>query len=224
MKRSFVSKQKSGRKCIRTNRKSGNRGNSSPSWGQKNIYNYRNKLEFTFSSKAWLTKEQIGTKEAIDQRVAGFHVPRIFDKILNIETCHLQLPIVNDIRNEVVRFSRENGISFHNIKEHIGFLRNIVFRTSLHSGEIMVTLIVHEDDPSAIDQIFKHLSKMFPAITHLNWIQNSKRNSAFSELPFHIWKGKTIYHRGIGGLPFSDQAHFFFSNKPCSGQKAVRSR
>lgn len=187
--------------------------------GSENIFHYRNKLEFTLSCKAWLTKDQIGSEEQHDQRVAGFHVPRIFDKILSIEKCHLQTDLVNDIRNELVRFAKETDISFHDIREHTGFLRNIVFRTSLHSGEIMVTLIVNEDNPSLIDKIFSHLSDKFPLITNLNWIHNEKLNSSYSELPFKVWSGDAFITESLGDFRFQIRPTSFFQTNPAQAKR-----
>ena len=146
-----------------------------PIKGGDQPYFYRNKLEFTFSSKAWLPKEVLQQEEKPDTRVLGFHVPRIFDKILNIETCHLQLPIVNDIRNEVRDFCRENNIEFYDIRNHLGYLRNLLFRTSVATNELMVMLVVAKDDPKKINLIFNHLANKFPQITSFVWIHNAKK-------------------------------------------------
>ncbi|MEL6654396.1 MAG: 23S rRNA (uracil-5-)-methyltransferase RumA, partial [Bacteroidota bacterium] len=112
-----------------------------PILGNETPYFYRNKLEFSFSDKAWLKKEDIG-REDIDQRSLGYHVPRIFDKVIQIEECLLQKPIVNDIRNAVLDYGREHDFGFYNMKTHEGFLRNLAFRTTEANDELMVILIV----------------------------------------------------------------------------------
>lgn len=190
-----------------------------PIIGSKEIFFYRNKLEFTFSSKSWLTPEQIQSEKALDQRALGFHVPRIFDKILNIETCYLQHEAINSIRNEVRTFTRQQGFTYYNIKENQGFLRNLVFRTSRHSGELMVVLIVGEDQPQWIDQIFYHLAGQFPEISHFHWIYNPKKNSSYSDLPFSVWKGADHITEKLGNFHFQIGPTSFFQTNPAQAER-----
>ncbi len=177
-------------------------------------YHYRNKLEFTFSNKAWLTLEQIQGEQQYEQRVLGFHTPRAFDKIIDIETCHLQRPVINDIRNAVRDFARSEGISFYDIRTNEGFLRNLVFRTSEHTGELMVVLIVGQDEPAEVDRIFRHIEALFPEISHFLWIHNSKVNSSFSDLPFRVWKGEEAITERLGAFDFRISPTSFFQTNP----------
>ena len=111
----------------------------------KKIYYYRNKLEFTFSNKKWLTEDQIKDKSLvfgeaegeISRNALGFHIPGSFDKILNIDTCFLQDGLSNDIRNEIKKYALENNLTFFDLREQIGFLRNIIIR-STSTGELML--------------------------------------------------------------------------------------
>lgn len=182
-------------------------------------FHYRNKLEFTFSNKAWLTLEQVRSEQQFEQRVLGFHTSRAFDKIIDIDTCHLQRPVINDIRNAVRDFARTEGISFFDIRSHEGFLRNLVFRTSEHTGELMVVLIVSRNEPDTIDFIFTHLAERFPEITNLLWIHNDKANSSFSDLPFRAWKGTDYITERMGFFDFRISPTSFFQTNP---RQAVR--
>lgn len=189
-------------------------GEQLPILPSESDYFYRNKLEFTFSNKAWLTLEQIQSGETFEHRVAGYHTPRAFDKIIDIDTCHLQRPIVNDIRNEVRDFARAEGITFFDIRTHEGFLRSLVFRTSEHTGELMVVLIVGKDDPEMVGKIFTHLEGKFPEITNYLWIHNHKANSSFSDLPFRSWKGPEYITERLGFFDFRISPTSFFQTNP----------
>ena len=106
--------------------------------GSKKIFNYRNKMEFTFSNKRWITKEEIENIENIENKNAlGFHVPGMFDKVIDIEKCYLQEEPSNEIRNAVNKFALKHNLSFFDIKNQKGLLRNLMIRTS-NSGELMV--------------------------------------------------------------------------------------
>lgn len=189
-----------------------------PILGAKNPYWYRNKLEFTFSAKRWLTLEEIRSGETFEQRVLGFHAPGTFDKGIHIETCHLQLPIVNDIRNEVFRFALEHSISFHDQNDHKGFLRNLMFRTSVATNELMLTLIVNDDKPELVSDIFTHLAAKFPEITDFVWILNGKWNSQFSDLPVRLWRGKAYITEKLGGFDFRVSPTSFFQTNPTQAE------
>ena len=190
-----------------------------PILGSDSDYFYRNKLEFTFSSKAWWPKEVLDHGEELDSRVLGFHVPRIFDKILDIDTCHLQLPIVNDIRNETQDFCRNQNIDFYDIRENKGFLRNLVFRTSVATGELMIILIVAQNEPGIIDTIFNHLAEKFPQITQFVWIHNPKLNSSYGDLDYQVWRGEPYIIEKLGDYRFKIRPTSFFQTNPLQAEK-----
>jgi len=179
---------------------------------EKDLF-YRNKLEFTASKDQWLTGDE-GALEDLDQRVLGFHVPRVFYKIVNIENCQLQLPIVNEIRNEVRDFAREHEIPFYDHREHTGSLRSLVFRSSLATGELMVILILADGDKKKADAVFTHLEKKFPQITDFLWIHNPKKNSSYTDLDFQVWKGKSYITEKLGKYSFQIRANSFFQTNP----------
>lgn len=189
-------------------------GETRPILGVETPYWYRNKLEFTYSAKRWLTREEIRTGAEYEQRVLGFHAPQSFEKVIHIDECHLQLPIVNAIRNEAYRFAIENGISFHDQVAHKGFLRNLMFRTSIATNELMLTLIVNDDKPALVGEIFEHLAAKFPEITDFVWIVNNKLNSQYSDLPVRVWRGKAHITEYLGGFAFRISPTSFFQTNP----------
>lgn len=171
---------------------------------------YRNKLEFTFSNKRWLTEEEINSKEVFTNRDAlGFHVAGHFDKVLQVEECHLQPEPSNDIRNEVRRFAKNQAITFYDIKEHYGFLRNLVIRTT-RAGETLVLICLGENRPKDAFPLFDHLLATFPDITSLQYLVNEKKNDSYHDLPVHTYAGKDHILEKLGGLTFQIAAKSFF--------------
>ena len=142
---------------------------------------YRNKLEFTFSNHRWLTREEIDREENFDRNALGFHIPRRFDKILDIERCYLQPDPSNAIRLAVKQHATEHQLSFFDLVNQKGFLRNLIIRNS-NRGEVMVILQVFYDDRKAIRTILDHLQSTFPEITSLNYVVNPKKNETFQDL------------------------------------------
>ncbi|RMG23006.1 MAG: 23S rRNA (uracil(1939)-C(5))-methyltransferase RlmD [Bacteroidetes bacterium] len=190
-----------------------------PIVGAEAPYYYRNKLEFTFSNKAWLTRDQIDSGQDFDQRVLGFHKPRIFDKIIDIDHCYLQTPLINDIRNEVKTFARQRQWPFYDIRNNQGLLRNLLFRTTLHQNQLMVVLILADNRPDVVDELFGHLESKFPQITHYLWIHNPKKNSSYSDLPFQLWKGKEVVVEKMGDYLFQISPTSFFQTNPRQAEK-----
>ena len=160
----------------------------------KNIFNYRNKLEFTFSNKKWLTKDELNLtlsneQNSISHAGLGFHIPKLFDKVLDIEKCHLQEEPSNAIRLEVKKYALENSLSFHDIRKREGFLRNLIIRnTSI--GQWMVVLVLFNEDKSAREKLLKHLSEKFPQITSLQYVINPKANDSIFDLEVQPFSGK----------------------------------
>ncbi|MDX1909791.1 MAG: 23S rRNA (uracil(1939)-C(5))-methyltransferase RlmD [Bacteroidia bacterium] len=184
-----------------------------PIIGMDSPYYYRNKLEFTFSRWAWLTREQMQHPPE-HQDSLGFHVPGVFDKVLDISTCYLQTPLIDDIRNELRRFALAQDYPFYDIRQHTGFLRNVIFRTSVHTGELMLILVVARDNPEAVGQIFTHLTGLFPAISSCIWILNTKVNSMYSDLPVQVWRGPAYYTDRLGEYDFRVRPASFFQPNP----------
>ncbi len=157
-----------------------------PICGSENIYYYRNKLEFTFSNRAWMadpSQRQDGEWGAL-----GFHIPQLFDKVLPIEHCALQADPSNEIRLAVRDYALEHGLSCYDIRNHTGFLRNLVLRNS-STGDWMVLVIVAEDDEKRLFPLLDMLRARFPQITSLQYIVNTKLNDSYSDLDVHTYCG-----------------------------------
>jgi len=159
--------------------------------GSDKIYYYRNKLEFTFSNRKWLTEfDPVASEnQPLETRGLGFHLPGMFDKILDIEECYLQKDPSNEIRLAVKQFAIENDFSFYNAREQHGLLRNMIIRTST-SGDLMVVMIFGENNEEAIAMILDYLAEKFPQITSLMYVINTKKNDAIYDLEVRLFKGK----------------------------------
>ena len=163
---------------------------------------YRNKLEFTFAHKRWLTYEEIAAGGDIAAAPAlGFHIPNCFDKVLDIDECFLQAEPSNEIRHAVKQFCLDNGYSFHNCREHVGLMRNIIIRTA-STGEIMVIVVFNEDDKTKITALMDMLSERFPQITSLFYVVNTKWNDSVGDLEHVCYRGKDHIIEQMEGLQF----------------------
>ncbi len=161
-----------------------------PIIGSENTFYYRNKLEYTFSNRRWLTdfdpsKEEGGPE---DTNGLGFHLPGMFDKILDIEECFLQKDPSNKIRLAVKGYAIKNKLSFYNVRNWEGLLRNLLIRTS-STGELMVIVVFREDESSQIEGLMGFLKESFPEITSLMYVINGKRNDTISDLEIHLFDG-----------------------------------
>ena len=160
-----------------------------PICGSDNIFHYRNKLEFTFSTRAWRTTDQMAANETVPIRGAlGFHIPQLFDKVLSIEHCVLQAEPSNAIRLAVRDYAETHQLPFYDIRNHTGFLRNLVIRNT-STGHWMVILIVAEDSTERLFPLLDMLHDRFPEITSLQYIINTKMNDSYSDLDVHTYLG-----------------------------------
>jgi 23S rRNA (uracil1939-C5)-methyltransferase len=177
----------------------------SPIIGSAKTQFYRNKLEFTFSNKRWLTTKEVQEDVKYDQTNAvGFHIPGAFDKVLAIEKCWLQDDISNRIRNAVRDYAYEHNYSFINLRDHEGMLRNIIIRTS-STGELMVIVvckIVEEHEMQLFKQLLQFIADSFPEITSLLYIVNNKCNDTINDLDVMVFKGKDHMFEEMEGLNF----------------------
>jgi 23S rRNA (uracil1939-C5)-methyltransferase len=163
---------------------------------------YRNKLEYTFSDKRWLTKEEIGSEEKFEKEDAlGFHIPGLFDKVLDINECHLQPEPSNSIKNGVREYSRKNNLQFFNIREQKGFLRNLVIRNSL-AGKVMVIVVFFFDDIEKREGLLDFIALEFPQISSLMYVINSKGNDSLNDQIPVLYKGDTFLDEEMDGLKF----------------------
>ncbi|MDO4757813.1 MAG: 23S rRNA (uracil(1939)-C(5))-methyltransferase RlmD [Rikenellaceae bacterium] len=163
---------------------------------------YRNKLEFTFADRRWLTFEEVASGADLEHSPAlGFHIPGMFDKVLDIDHCHLQAEPSNGIRQAVKQFCIENGYTFHNARAHEGLMRNITIRTA-STGEVMVIVVFNADERERITALLDHLAAKFPEITSLNYIVNEKWNDSTGDLDVICYRGKDHIIEEMEGLQF----------------------
>ena len=158
-----------------------------PICGSDNIFFYRNKLEFTFSSKRWLNEGEL--RDENDPGAVGFHVPTVFDKVLPIQHCALQREPSNNIRNALRDYALEHKIPFYDIRNHTGFLRNVVIRNTT-TGQWMVIVIVAEKNDDLLMPMLESLKTNFPEITSLLYIINSKLNDSYTDLDVMTYSGQ----------------------------------
>ncbi len=177
----------------------------SPILGADKTRYYRNKLEFTFSNKRWLTAEEVRQNVVYDQMDAlGFHIPGAFDKVLDIEECYLQDDVSNRIRNSVRAYAVEHGYPFINLRTQEGMLRNLIVRTST-TGELMVILvckIVTDEEEGRMRQLLQYVADSFPEITSLLYVVNNKCNDTITDLDVHTFKGNDCIYEQMEGLRF----------------------
>lgn len=176
----------------------------------KNIQHYRNKLEFTFSNARWLTDREIQSGESFQHRNAlGFHIPGRWDKILDIQKCWLQSDPSNDIRNYVRNYALENDLSFYDLRNHAGFLRNLIIRTN-RQGNAMVILSVAEDRPEKLSQLLSGLDQQFEDISSVYYTVNQKKNDSINDLPVTHFSGDTFLEEKMDDLVFRIGPKSFF--------------
>ena len=173
-------------------------------------YFYRNKLEYTFSSRKWLEKSQLQDAENINMNGLGFHLPGMFDRILDINQCYLQSTISDKIRNGVREFALKNEYTFYDTREHQGFLRNLVVRSSNSTGEYMIVLIVGKNDEQKISDILNFIADNFNEVTSIYYIVNEKKNDSYSDLKPVLFKGNEFIIENLGNLKFQIGPKSFF--------------
>jgi 23S rRNA (uracil1939-C5)-methyltransferase len=177
----------------------------SPILGSEKTQFYRNKLEFTFSNKRWLTEEEVSRGDKYDQMNAvGFHIPGAFDKVLPIEKCWLQDDVSNQIRNAIRDYAYEHGISFFDLRSQEGLLRNLMIRTS-STGELMVLLqccLKNEDDRPHMLEVLQYVGDKFPQITSLLYVINNKCNDTIGDLQVEVFRGNDHIFEEMEGLRF----------------------
>jgi 23S rRNA (uracil1939-C5)-methyltransferase len=181
-----------------------------PIFPNKVNYFYRNKLEFSFSDKKWLTSEEIKSGVEIDNRNAlGFHIPKMFDKILDIKNCYLQEEPSNSIRNEIRDFANNHNMTFFGVRDKTGLLRTLMIRSS-SKGELMVLIQFYENQPENIDLLLNNLKNTFPQITSLQYVINQKGNDTLQDLDIITFSGRDHIFEEMEGLKFKISAKSFY--------------
>jgi len=173
-----------------------------PIIGSSEIFQYRNKLEFTFSDKRWLTREEVMSDGDFDKEDAlGFHIPGLFDKVLDIRECHLQPDPSNAIRDAVRRYAHRKALQFFNLRQQSGFLRNLIIRNT-RDGKVMVIVVFFLDEKERREGLLDHLAAEFPQITSLFYIINSKKNDSLTDQEAILYKGDDHLVEEMEGLKF----------------------
>lgn len=181
-----------------------------PICGSDSIFEYRNKLEFTFSNKRWLAAGE--ERKEGDPGAVGFHVPQVFDKVLPIDKCYLQREPSNAIRISLRDYAIENGIPFYDIRNHTGYMRNVVIRNT-STGELMVIVIVAEDRHEWLEPMMEYLKEKFPEITSLMYIINNKMNDSYGDLEPHVWSGQGYITEEMPRFKGGEPLHFRINPK-----------
>ncbi|BDD05220.1 23S rRNA (uracil(1939)-C(5))-methyltransferase RlmD [Aureibacter tunicatorum] len=188
--------------------------------GSEKTRYYRNKLEFTFSAARWLTVEEIREGTEQDRRGLGFHIPKHYNKVINVDHCYLQSDPSNEIRLGLAQFARENDLPFFDYRVEDGLLRNLMIRTSTTS-DVMVLVQFFRNDKKEVKMVMEYLENAFPQITSLNYVINGKGNDSFHDLEVKLYSGKPYIEEQMEGLTFrvgpksfyqtnSDQAYVLY--------------
>ena len=187
--------------------------------GAENIIHYRNKIEYTFSNKRYLLKEELHNPDInTNQNVAGFHVKGIFDKIVDIQTCYLQDEPTNAIRLAIKNWGLENAATFYDIKTHEGWLRTMQIRLCT-TGEIMVNIIFAYEDKIKRKQLLDHIAQQFPMITTLLYTINTKWNDSMYDLFPQIYNGNGYALEKLEDFTFKIGPKSFFQTNTKQGEK-----
>ena len=183
----------------------------SPTLGSSNIYEYRNKMEYTFSHKKWRTLDEVksGREFTDSSNALGFHIPGAFDKVLHIEHCHLQTSLGDDIRNAIFDYAEANGYTFYNIRDKEGDLRSLMIRTA-STGEVMVVVVFGSEDIAKIQKMMDMLKERFPEITSLLYAVNMKANDTLSGVHIFEWHGRDYIEEEMEELRFRVNAKSFY--------------
>lgn len=170
---------------------------------------YRNKLEYTFSNKRWLDQGDMDGVEGLEMNALGFHVPLRFDKILDINHCYLQAEPSNTIRNHVRAYALQNGLSFYDLRNHEGDLRNLIIRTS-SNGEVMIVVVFAYAEQEKVDGLMADLQQNFPEITSLMYIMNQKKNDTIFDQEVITYAGRDYIFEEMNDLKFKIGAKSFY--------------
>lgn len=187
---------------------------------------YRNKLEYTFSNRSWLTPEQMNDDIVYtDRNALGFHIPGMFDKVLDIKYCGLQDDISNRIRLDIRAYAIEKGLEFFDLRAQSGLMRNLIVRTTT-TGEVMLIVVFYENRTDAITDLMQHIADTFPEITSLLYIVNHKANDTITDQEVICFKGRDYIIEVMEGLRFKIGPKSFYqtnSEQAYELYKVVRS-
>lgn len=193
-----------------------------PVIGSENEYYYRNKLEFTFSDRRWLTFEEVASGlPAAKEPALGFHIPGLFDKVLDINECFLQPEPSNAIRNSLRKYAIENDLPFFDLKEQGGFLRNVIIRNTL-KGDLMLIVVLFHEDREKREKLLDFLADSFPRISSLFYVINSKKNSSLGDQEPVLYRGQDHITEEMDGLSFRIGPKSFYQTNTRQGIELYR--
>lgn len=182
---------------------------------------YRNKLEYTFSNKRWLEKEDMTDRDDLELNALGFHVPGRFDKILDIQHCYLQAEPSNSLRNQVRSYALRMGLTFYDLRNHEGNLRNLIIRTA-STEEVMVAVVFAYVEQTQIDQMMSYLQENFPEITSLQYIVNQKRNDTIFDQEVITYAGRDHIFEEMDGLKFKIGIKSFYQTNSAQAHELYK--
>ena len=185
--------------------------------GAQSTFGYRNKMEFTFTNKRWLTDEEIKSEGDFDRRALGFHVPGGFDRVIPITHCHLQDDVSNNIRNHVSDYAKQHDLSFFDIRENHGDLRTLTIRSNT-AGDIMLVVQFSGKLDDKKTALMDDLKSTFPQIASLNYVVNNKQNDTYLDQKVHLHSGEPHIFESLGGLQFKISPKSFFQTNSVQAQ------
>lgn len=196
-----------------------------PILGSEEIWEYRNKMEYTFSNKMWLTFEQLNSGEEFpDRDAAGFHIPGAFDKVLDIDKCYLQNDFSNRLRKFIKAYGKAHGLSFYDLRQQSGLLRNLMVRMA-STGQIMAVMQFGADEPENIKGLLDAVRAEFPEITSLQYVVNLKVNDTIGDQEILGHSGAPYIEEEMEGLRFRVGPKSFYqtnSRQACELYKVAR--
>jgi len=178
---------------------------------------YRNKLDYSFADRKWLTREEMNVDEPAFEPGLGFHIPGKFDKVLDINQCYLQADPSNDIRLSVRKYCGENEMPFMNIRKREGMMRGLIIRNTTIGG-LMVIVMVYQDEEGKLNGLLEHLKNNFPQITSLLYVINNKANDTIHDQEIHCYHGKEYIEEQMENLTFRIGPKSFFQT---NGKQAL---
>jgi 23S rRNA (uracil1939-C5)-methyltransferase len=192
-----------------------------PILGCESAFHYRNKMEYTFTDRRWLTTEEMQSEDPLSRDGLGLHIQGAFAHVTDITTCHLQPDPANAIRNFVRDFANRHGMPFQNVRHHTGFLRNLVLRNT-PDGLFMVTVVFGEDRPAMRDQLLQALADAFACITSLYYCINPKLNDSTFDLDFHRFAGEAFLPMQLGHITYKLGPKSFFQTNNLQAEAMCR--
>jgi 23S rRNA (uracil1939-C5)-methyltransferase len=193
-----------------------------PILGSAKEYFYRNKLEYAFSNRRWYSHEELASGDKFDNRNAlGFHVPGMFDKIVNIEKCWLQPEPSNLIRNYIREYTDNHGLEYYDPRNRTGFLRNLLVRTCIN-GEVMVILSFFREDIQAREELLGSITEAFPELTSVMYTINDKANDTLYDLDIQTFKGRDYIIENLEDLSFRIGPKSFFQTNSLQSLELYR--